>query len=81
MNRAGGLHLTLLLLGCAHGGDSCQKEMVFSEGIQLFIQGLKPSDPSVLILTSFGSDPDFQEYCWKYSYGTVECLRKGLEDT
>ncbi|CDQ62579.1 unnamed protein product [Oncorhynchus mykiss] len=56
MNRAG-LCFTLLLLGCVHGGKPSQKDVVFSRGIQLFVEGLNPSDPSVLILSSFGSDP------------------------
>ncbi|KAK6314364.1 hypothetical protein J4Q44_G00158230 [Coregonus suidteri] len=56
MNRTG-LCFSLLLLGYVLGGKPSLKDVVFSRGIQLFVEGLNPSDPSVLILSSFGSDP------------------------
>ncbi|KAJ7993309.1 hypothetical protein DPEC_G00271090 [Dallia pectoralis] len=55
MDRTGGLHFILLLLRCVHGENP---SMEFGMGIQLFVEGLDSSGPSVLILFSLKSDPD-----------------------
>uniref|UniRef100_A0A3P9A0K4 Si:ch211-1a19.2 n=1 Tax=Esox lucius TaxID=8010 RepID=A0A3P9A0K4_ESOLU len=70
MNRAGGLHLTLLLLRCVYGGNP---GMVFSKGIRLFVEGFDRSGPSVLILFSFRSDRDGSHT------PTLVCVLSGLD--
>ncbi|CAB1324568.1 unnamed protein product [Coregonus sp. 'balchen'] len=49
--------IVIFFLRYVLGGKPSLKDVVFSRGIQLFVEGLNPSDPSVLILSSFGSDP------------------------
>uniref|UniRef100_A0A4W5LDS3 Si:ch211-1a19.2 n=1 Tax=Hucho hucho TaxID=62062 RepID=A0A4W5LDS3_9TELE len=64
--------IVIFFLRCVHGGKPSQKDMVFSRGIQLFVEGLNPSDPSVLILSSFGSDPSASHT------PTLVCVLSGL---
>ncbi|CAB1314153.1 unnamed protein product [Coregonus sp. 'balchen'] len=70
MNRARGLCFTLLLLGCVDGSKPPQREVVFSRRIQPFVEGLNPSNPSVLFLSSFGSKPGASP--------TLVCVLSGL---
>ncbi|KAG7487859.1 hypothetical protein MATL_G00028050 [Megalops atlanticus] len=73
MKRARELWISLLLLGLANGDNQIQHQIVFSEGIQLFVESSSSStDPVVLVFLPSIIEPTSSKTV------TLACFVRGL---
>ncbi|KAG5850879.1 T-cell receptor beta-1 chain C region [Anguilla anguilla] len=72
MRRAEGLWISLLLLGFTNGGQPDQQQVLFSDGIQLLVEGTSNSTaPRVLVFLPARVEKTSQNV-------TLLCLARGL---